>query len=72
MKRGPKESIWVHRESARRMANNGLSQREIAAALDLSQSSVNRLLNATPEESGDVMTILQRRMHDHNVKVGLE
>ena len=50
-----------HAATVRQMSANGLSQREIAKAVGISTSTVNRLLNSTDTIEGNALTEMIKR-----------
>lgn len=58
-----------HRVSVKAMAKNGMSQREIAAALGISQPSVSRLLAMTDLDAGDPIAQLRAKMRAVDARI---
>ena len=63
-KRGPADSVIQHRESVKAMTANGMSQRAIATALGISQSTVHRLLEEKDEERPGTLAHLFKRQRE--------
>jgi DNA-binding NarL/FixJ family response regulator len=69
--KGPAATLIQYRESVLRMTENGMSQRAIATALNISQSSVHRILMQTESDDRNAITRLAAKLREHDQKVGL-
>ena len=58
-----------HRTSVKAMAERGMSQRDIAAALGISQPSVSRLIKMTEVEAGNPIAVLNARLRAKDAQI---